>query len=402
MSESCLPPTLVLRSLGKTYARQGSPWQRLKSLITGRAQLGDQWAVQDVSFTLHRGQCIGLVGDNGAGKSTLLKLVAGALRPTTGHMERSGWLTAILELGTGFHPEFTGRQNLYFGGALMGMAEEEIRSLEKNIIAFSELHEAIDRPIKTYSSGMTVRLAFSLVTAKEPDILIIDEALAVGDQHFQKKCVERIDTFRKNGSTILFCSHSLYHVRQLCDQALWLDQGRVRALGATETVLAAYESHVRQLNSTAGEAVAVPVGRAARVPPVGNVARVECVEVANLGEGDPPLLESPDLSVTVTAYVPGDERPNIAVMLERADKVCVTAVGTHADQVHPESLGGGRWRSTVTFPALPLYSGEYVVSVYLFDSLGTLIYEEWLDCQRFMLVYPTLEVGLVRLQHQWS
>jgi lipopolysaccharide transport system ATP-binding protein len=331
--------------------------------------------------------------------------VAGTLRPSTGSVVRNGRLTAILELGAGFHPDFTGRQNLYFGGALIGIDEARIRSIEADIIAFAELESAIDRPLKTYSSGMAVRLAFALVTAVEPDVLIIDEALAVGDQHFQRKCLERIEAFRENGCAILFCSHSLYHIRQLCDVALWLDQGRVRSHGPTENVVAAYETHIRQLNAAERGEPSAPDSRPApaqvAAPAPGRAALVG-VEVAGLGVGDPPLLETPDLSVTVTAQMPHGEQPSLAVMLERADKVCVTAVGTHADKVLPVDLGEGRWRATVTFPNLPLYSGEYVISAYLFDRGGTLVYEEWLACKRFMVVFPTLEVGLVRLPHSWS
>ncbi len=390
--------------LGKAYGAYRSSWQRLKSLFVGPPNVADQWALREVSFSLDRGQCLGLVGDNGAGKSTLLKLITGTLRPSAGSLARSGRLTAILELGAGFHPEFTGRENLYFGGALIGIAEAQMRELEAEIIGFSELAAAIDRPVKTYSSGMVVRLAFALITAVEPDILIIDEALAVGDQHFQRKCVERIEAFRKNGCTILFCSHSLYHVRQLCDVALWLDGGRARAFGPTERVLASYETHVRNLNAAEHpaatvESPGVPVVQAAPAP---EQACLVSVEVAGLGEGDPPVLEEQNLAVTVTARVPSGEQPNLAVMLERADKVCVTAVGTHADGVSPVGLGDGLWRSTVTFPALPLYSGEYIVSAFLFDRTGTLVYEQWLDYHRFMVVFPTLEVGLVRLPHSWS
>lgn len=389
--------------LGKAYARQGSPWMRLQGLLTGRVSVPDQWALRDVNFTLSRGQSLGLVGDNGAGKSTLLKLVAGTLHPTTGQMTRVGRLTAILELGAGFHPEFTGRQNLYFGGALIGIPESEMRKLEMGVIAFSELEDAIDRPVKTYSSGMAMRLAFALVTAVEPDILIIDEALAVGDQHFQRKCVERIDEFRSNGCTILFCSHSLFHVRQLCDQAIWIDKGSVRALGPTEEVLAGYETHVR--NQIAAEhrlegESSNPAGSPKRAGK-GEAAKLINVEVRELGRGMPPLLVSDDFSVTITVHVPSGERPNVAMMLERSDKVCITSAGTDGD-VKPAPLGDGFWRSTVTFPNLQLYSGEYMVSAFLFDDTGTLVYEEWLDCQRFCVVRPTREIGLIRLPHTWT
>ena len=228
MPHDLTPLTLEVVQLGKEYRLYDSPRQRLKALVTGRDIHRSHWALRDVSFALHRGQCLGVIGDNGAGKSSLLKLLAGTLQPSTGTVRRSGRVTAILELGAGFHPDFTGRQNLYFGGSLIGISAAEMARLEPEIIAFSELGEAMDRPVKTYSSGMTVRLAFALVTAVEPQLLIIDEALAVGDQHFQKKCVERIESFRNNGCTILFCSHSLYHVQQLCDTTLWLKGARCR------------------------------------------------------------------------------------------------------------------------------------------------------------------------------
>lgn len=391
------------QGLGKAYSIHASSWRRLRSLFARGADAAQQWALRDVTFQLSPGQCLGIVGDNGAGKSTLLKLVAGTFRPSEGTLSTRGRLTAILELGAGFHPEFTGRQNLYFGGALIGIDEKQMQSVEEAIINFSELADAIDRPLKTYSSGMAVRLAFALVTAIEPDILIIDEALAVGDQHFQRKCLERIEAFRSNGCTILFCSHSLYHVRQLCDVVLWVDGGRMRGLGPTENVLAAYETHVRNLNAADHDISSVDMAtgtpQAADQP---HRARLLAVDVDGLGEGAPPVLESRDLAIRVTAELPDGERPSLAVMLERADRVCITAVGTHADGVVPNHLGDGRWQATVMFPGLPLYSGEYVVSAYLFDASGTLVYEEWRDCRRFMVVYPTLEVGLVRLSHTWS
>lgn len=396
---------LEVSSLGKRYRLYDSPRARLFSLLGGRGRPREHWALRDVTFTLRRGQCLGLIGDNGAGKSTLLKLVAGTLQPSAGAVRRDGRLTAILELGAGFHPEFTGRENLYFAGALSGIGERELRTLEAEIIAFAELEEAIDRPVKTYSSGMVVRLAFALVTAVEPEVLIIDEALAVGDQHFQKKCVERIEAFRRNGCTILFCSHSLYHVRQLCDVALWLDGGRARACGPTEAVLAAYESHVRLLDAgtTDVPAAAEPGGVAARAALSGDRrAGILSLEIAGLGAGDPPLLEARDLAVTVTAFVHADECPSIGVMLEQANGVGITSVVTHGDGARPVAVSPGIWRATVTFPELPLHSGEYVVSGYLFDSEGIVVYDEWLHHARFAWVFPSLTPGLVRLPHRWT
>ena len=412
MSDPVHEAKVVLRAedLGKEYRLYDSPRQRLAALLTGKASHRSQWALRGVSFELRRGQCLGVVGDNGAGKSTLLKLVAGTLKPSVGSLQQSGRVTAILELGAGFHPEFSGRDNLFFGGSLIGIGQAEMQALQASIIEFSELGEAIDRPVKTYSSGMVVRLAFALVTAVEPDVLIVDEALAVGDQHFQKKCIERIEVFRNNGCTILFCSHSLYHVRQLCDAALWLDNGTQRAWGPTERVLSAYESHVREQNQQ-GDVVPRRAGSSdeEKIPgrqpaELGSERRgaILSVNVADLGAGQPPLLPGPDLKVELVARLSDDEQPHMGVMLEQAHGVGITVAATHADRTAPVRGVDGLWRATVTFPDLPLHSGEYVLSAYLADSKGLVIYDEWHHCAYFGWEVPSLVPGLVKLPHRWS
>ena len=416
------PPALTVQDLGKEYRLYASPRQRLKALLTGRTYHRSHWALQGVSFELHRGQCLGVIGDNGAGKSSLLKMMAGTMQPSVGSIARVGRVTAILELGAGFHPDFSGRDNLYFGGSLIGISSAEMERLEASIIEFSELGDAIDRPVKTYSSGMSVRLAFALVTAVEPEVLIIDEALAVGDQHFQKKCIERIMAFRKSGCTILFCSHSPYHIRHLCDVALWLDGGQVKAFGATEPVLGAYEMHTRLRNRQdalepddmpdAGpqeegtEPAVAPAPAPAPPPDDGLSARILSVTLADLGEvveGEgPALLNSRDLVATITVRGLGDERPNVGFMIEQSKGVGITSLATHEEGAEPVRLPNGHWQSVLTFPNLPLHSGEYVVSAFLFDTSGLVVYEQWYQFLHFRFVTPTLMPGLVRLPHHWS
>ena len=396
-----------LDGVGKEYRLYDSPRARLRALLTGRALHRSHWALRDVSLELRRGQCLGVVGSNGAGKSTLLKLITGTLQPSCGQLARSGRVTAILELGAGFHPDFTGRQNLYFGGSLIGIGHDEMAALEPQVLAFAEIGEAIDRPVKTYSSGMVVRLAFALVTAVEPDLLIIDEALAVGDQNFQAKCVARIQAFRDNGCTILFCSHSPYHVRQLCDVALWLDQGRVMALGETESVLLAYETHARLRSAPAAEATAAeiaPAAPAAVAPGAGLEAAIVSATVTGLREqpDGPPLLDSADLEVTIVVRGRGDEQPNVGFMIEQTRGVGITSMVTHEDGVPPRRQGDGSWCSVLTVPQLPLHSGEYVISVYLFDQSGLVVYEQWHQFLSFRFVAPVRTPGLVRLPHHWS
>ncbi|AUN95746.1 ABC transporter ATP-binding protein [Pseudazoarcus pumilus] len=395
---------LHVESLSKSYRIFESPRARLKYLLSPRALAPRlHRALDDVSFSLEPGQCLGVVGDNGAGKSTLLKLIAGAISPSSGRVVREGRLTAILELGAGFHPEFSGRENIRFAGALIGIPADEMRLREPEILDFAEIGDAIDRPVKTYSSGMAVRLAFALVTSVEPDILIIDEALAVGDQHFQRKCIERIESFRRRGCTILFCSHSMYHVRRLCDRAVWLREGRVAATGATEAVVSEYEAWVRirdRVQTVPDDSDAKGGERGVQAE-VGE-RRLDGVTVAGIGDGDPGVLESRDLAVTLHARMPDGETPALAILLERSDGVGITAVGTHADDFLPVRQSDGRWSATVRFPDIPLYSGEYQVSAYLFDAAGVAVYDEWKHCARFRFVYPTLETGIARLPHEWS
>ena len=412
----------------KEYKLYDSPRERFKALFSNKVRHRSHWALKDISFELKRGQCVGVVGDNGAGKSSLLKLLAGTMQPSVGSVERVGRVTAILELGAGFHPEFSGRDNLYFAGSLIGISHDEMKALEPGIIAFSELGDAMDRAVKTYSSGMTVRLAFALVTAVQPDVLIIDEALAVGDQHFQKKCVARIMDFRDKGCTILFCSHSSYHIRHLCDQAIWLKAGQIMEIGATEAVMGAYEMHSRlradgqialetAAVTTATEMVAeaeaavvdgevVPTTEPGfkRMQPSadGLGASLLSVTIADLGEGKPALLESVDLAVTFHVRGRGDERPNLGFMIEQSQGSGITSLATHEEGAHPRRLADGTWEVVLTFPNLPLHSGEYVVSAYLFDESGLVLYDAWLQYQYFRFVSPTLMPGLVRLPHVWS
>lgn len=423
------PDEVVLRvsHVSKEYKLYDSPRERFKALFSNKVRHRSHWALKDISFELKRGQCVGVVGDNGAGKSSLLKLLAGTMRPSSGTVDRVGRVTAILELGAGFHPEFSGRDNLYFAGSLIGIGHEEMKQLEPGIIAFSELGDAMDRAVKTYSSGMTVRLAFALVTAVPPDVLIIDEALAVGDQHFQKKCVARIMEFRDNGCTILFCSHSSYHIRHLCDQAIWLKGGQVMEMGPTEAVMGSYEMHSRlRADAPQQPQQSLPLaepgdesdvtlnavdddlpesqasGTRMQANPDAMGASLLSVTISDLGEGKPPLLESVDLEVTFLVRGRGEERPNLGFMIEQSQGTGITSLATHEEGAHPVRQPDGTWRSVLRFPNLPLHSGEYVVSAYLFDESGLVLYDAWLHYQHFRFVSPTLMPGLVRLPHEWT
>ncbi len=213
----------------------------LKSL-RGQVHHREFWALQNVSLRVRHGESLGIVGRNGAGKSTLLKIIARVLRPTTGRVRVAGRIAPLLELGAGFHPELTARENVYLNGALLGHTRREVERHFDEIIEFSDLGEFIDAPLRTFSSGMVVRLGFAAATAWEPDILLVDEVLAVGDESFRRKCLQRMTAFAAHGVTLLLVSHSAEQVESLCANAIWLDRGVVRAAGTSADVVGAYRS----------------------------------------------------------------------------------------------------------------------------------------------------------------
>jgi lipopolysaccharide transport system ATP-binding protein len=218
------------------------------SLPNRTVDLGPEefWALRDVNFAMEPGQTVGIIGSNGAGKSTLLKIVSRILAPTSGQVEVNGRVSALLELGAGFHPDLTGRENVYLNGSIMGLSRSDIRRKFDQIVAFSELERFIDVPVKHYSSGMHVRLGFSVAVHTEPEVVLIDEVLAVGDQYFQRKCIERIIEMQREGVTICYVSHGLGSVRRLCSRAVWINDGTVAAEGNVDDTISAYLRHLAE------------------------------------------------------------------------------------------------------------------------------------------------------------
>jgi lipopolysaccharide transport system ATP-binding protein len=236
--------TLRARGLGKAYKRYRNKWGRLAEWLGRPREHELHWALRDVSFDIAAGEAVGIVGANGAGKSTLLKLISGTTRPTAGSYEAQGRISALLELGIGFHPEFTGRQNVVMAGHLQGIPIERLEGLMSAVEEFAEIGDYIDQPVRTYSSGMQVRLAFSVATVVRPDILIVDEALSVGDIYFQQKCFDRIREFRDSGTTLLFVTHSLAAVYTLCSRAMYIENGVVELDGLPKEVIDLYQARV--------------------------------------------------------------------------------------------------------------------------------------------------------------
>jgi len=249
-----------VNQLTKAYKLYPSAWARLKEWLpfSSAANHELKWVINDISFSVEAGESLGIIGLNGAGKSTLLKMITGTTQPTSGSIGLAGQVVALLELGMGFHPDFTGRQNVYMSGQLLGMSQAEIDQLMPSIEAFAEIGDYIDQAVRIYSSGMQMRLAFSIATAKRPDILIIDEALSVGDAYFQHKSFDRIRQFRQQGSTLLLVSHDKAAIQAICDRAILLDSGRIAMEGQPEEVMDFYNAMIAErenetvsLNTTA-------------------------------------------------------------------------------------------------------------------------------------------------------
>jgi ABC-type polysaccharide/polyol phosphate transport system ATPase subunit len=256
---------LSVHSLGKMYHLYDRPQDRLKqAFLWGRKQLYREfWALRDVSFEVRRGEMLGIIGRNGSGKSTLLQIIAGVLRPTTGELEVHGRVAALLELGSGFNPEFTGRENVFLNGAILGVPREEVARRFEEIAAFADIGEFLEQPVKTYSSGMFLRLAFAVTTSLDPDVLLIDEALAVGDVFFRQKCYKRLETLRERGASIILVSHAMMDVEQFCGRAVLLHRGSpVFTGGASEAVKRYYLiEQEERLGSAAVQPTAEPAGR---------------------------------------------------------------------------------------------------------------------------------------------
>ena len=250
---------LSVKNVSKRYEIYDRPSQRLwQMLCAGHHNFFHEfWALRDVSFDIRRGESWGIVGRNGAGKSTILKIITGTLQATKGKVERHGKIAALLELGSGFNPEFTGRENVFLNASILGLSRQETEARYREIVEFADIGRFIDQPVKKYSSGMKVRLAFAVQIMVQPDILIVDEALAVGDMFFQQKCMARMRKLREEGTTLLFVSHSLGTVRNLCDKAIYLDHGQVVAIGGSKSVCEQYQ--LSEVKKTAAPAATAPV-----------------------------------------------------------------------------------------------------------------------------------------------
>ena len=392
--------SITVESVYKDFRIYERPQDRLLELLTRKPRHNVFHVLQDISFSVLEGRSLGIIGNNGAGKSTLMKLLVGTLQPSRGSISIKGQVAALLELGAGFHPEFSGRRNIHLNAALLGVPDDDIQALEQEIIEFSELADFIDRPVKTYSSGMYVRLAFSIATMVRPDVLVIDEALSVGDIAFQKKCVERMNEFRQQNKTMIFCSHSMYHVQELCDTAIWLEKGRIREIGDSHSVVANYENYSNGTHSAHHEPLDINAvderhRKDSRV--ISTVVRnvdgeeIDCVE---------PLS---DIVLETRIEILADNVIcNFGFALMRTvDEMMSVYLTTDKEHVSRGPYQKGELLTVrTTIHAIPMRVGEFYVLGGVADESGLLWYE--LKLSKAIKVKPSKGLGTLIMNASWE
>jgi ABC-type polysaccharide/polyol phosphate transport system ATPase subunit len=409
-----MAPSIVVDHVSKAYRLWGRKTQfaTLKSALLRReTKLSPDASVpalRDVTFAVDRGEAFGIIGRNGSGKSTLLKIISGILKPTEGRVAVHGRVAALIELGAGFHPEITGRENIYINGIMLGLTRKEIEQRFDRIVEFSGIGEFLDQPVKTYSSGMYVRLGFAVAVHVDPDVLLIDEVLSVGDEEFSQKCVAKIQEMKYRGVTLIFVTHQLDQVRNLCDRALWLDHGEPVAIGDPLRVVDAYLQRVAAPSATP-PAVAVPeetteqendlaeeerwgsgevlLRRVALVDDDGN-------ELVALGAGTPVTVEMDvDVRVAQDDFVFG-------LGIYHADGTCVYGTNTDLEGLMPQRLeSSGRVRFVM--PSLDLVAGSYRIDAAVHTRNGR-SFDYRRGAIRFIVGSRVHDVGVYRPKHDWS
>jgi ABC-2 type transport system ATP-binding protein len=393
---------IELAGVHKRYRVYKERYRSLKEIFLHRrfGDWEDHWALQGLDLEVPRGSTVGLIGSNGAGKSTTLKLMSRILVPDRGRVRVNGRVSGLLELGAGFQPEYTGRENVYLNASLLGLGRADIRARFEDIVGFAELEEYIDTPLRTYSSGMFMRLGFAVAIHVEPEVLLVDEILAVGDEAFQHKCLDWIKAFQRAGGTIVMVSHNLASIREMSDTAVWLEQGKLREIGAAADVVDAYVDHVRAEMERAEHAAtdeatdrlvpAVELGEARVLDPTGRIAE-------EVGPNSGITIE-----ITYRVHRPVST-PVFGVAIHRNDGVLAYATNTHEDGFDPGPLtedGVIRFRC----PRLRLLTGTYRVTVSVLDVPSVVeppIDSHW---QRYVFRVRGVrhEQGVTRLEHEWD
>lgn len=387
-------PLVRLQGVTKDYPKVSTGGDRLRTLaglLLRRGDLPHFRALDHVDLEVLRGQSVGVIGENGAGKSTLLKIIAGVVRPTSGTVRVDGRVGALLELGSGFHPEYTGRENIHLSSALMGLSRRETRDNLDAVIRFADIGEHIDEPVKHYSSGMIVRLGFAVATVMSPELLITDEVLAVGDESFQKKCVAWLERYLRDGGTLLLCSHSMFHIQTLCSKALWIHHGRVRMAGDSFDVTREYLTYHQE--KTGVERAA------AQKAETGMLRLLDAWTERPDGTAADTFARGETLVLQATAFEPDDRAPVLLFGIVRVDGTAVFGSHSNETDYRPARVARTRFAFCVRFDALALLPGKYHLRVHVLDPEGLRMYDT-LE-REFVVTGKTRDYGVVGLEHRW-
>lgn len=419
---------ISVQNVSKLYRIYDRPSGRLKEMLLGgrRKYHREFWALEDVSFDVQPGETVGVVGRNGAGKTTLLQIVAGVLQPTRGSVRVDGRVTALLELGSGFNPEYTGRENILMSGQILGFSEAEMRRRMDVIVRFAELEAFVDQLVKTYSTGMLMRLAFAAAVHVDPDVLIVDEALSVGDIYFQRKSLDRIEHFRKSGKTVLLVSHDPRLIQRFCDRALWLEGGHVAAAGGAKDVVTAYEAFCRRLESerlsALSEATLTEAAQLAARRAHDELVRELQLTGARWGngrirftgielfdaQGEPTWLLHAGEPVTIRLRVAAEqdyETPVLAIDIHRFDGFFIGSVNNY--DTHPAHLPVRRGESFIELhlPSLDLPQNVYYLSLKVFTEADAPFWSDPADVHnqmyQFTVVADRHRHGLLHFEAAW-
>ena len=389
MSDYAIETVAVSKRFKRHLDRRRSLKERI---VRGRAKnTQDFWAVRDVSLQVPKGSVYGLIGHNGSGKSTLLKMITGIYRPTSGAIHVDGRIAALIELGAGFHPDMTGRENIRLNGSILGLSKKQIEASTDAIIDFSGLREFIDDPVKHYSSGMYVRLGFSVAVHMDPDVLLVDEVLAVGDEEFQRKCFDHLSSLRKAGRTIVVVSHGLGQIESLCDEVTWLDHGEVQQSGPATAVVSSYLARVNAEESARNPRIAATRESGRETGGDFSLRSAEVVDVVGNALDHAETGTTFAFKVGVSAPEPF-LGPNVRIALQHESGSLVAMLGNHRHGVDYGWVEGDR-TVTVALTSNPLLPGRYIVHIDAFDHTGSRLVDSWTDALEFVVRSQRGEIG---------
>lgn len=391
--------TIEVRDLSKVYHLYNKPSDRIRETFSIRKKKysKEHYALKNINLKINKGESIGIVGTNGSGKSTLLKLVTGVVTPTTGTIKTDGKIAALLELGAGFNPEYTGIENIYLNGTMMGYTEEEMKKRVPDIIEFADIGEFINQPVKSYSSGMFARLAFAVSINVEPDILIVDEALSVGDTRFQVKCIDKMRELQESGTTILFVTHAIEQIKRFCTRAIWIKNGEFIEDGEASQVVDLYDNFMKY-----GEKKIEKVNNEDEFRLPENSDYLAVIQKVSINKNMFKTFEKLEVEVTYDVYDNHMEDLQVGVAFYSLDrKIYVFGPNTNLDKISvPQKQG----RHVVKYivPELMLMGGDYTVDVGIFNSGGIVNLDYKNNCEGFSVANEYFSEGMFYLKHEWQ